>query len=82
MVLIELGWKSTVEFERQAECGIVIFPFYVDFLKEEDCDVFIYVNHQMTYKNPGNTVFYRCCLDQDSELRWAGLKAGLKTGQK
>lgn len=50
-----------MEFERKAECGIIIFPFYVDFLKEEDCDVFI-------YKNTGK-VFYHCCLDQDSELR-------------
>lgn len=46
-----------MEFERNAECGIVIFPFYVDFLKEEDCDVFISVDHQMTNKNAGKMCF-------------------------
>lgn len=46
-----------MEFERKAECGIIIFPFYVDFLKEEDCNVFIYMNHQMAYKNTGKKCF-------------------------
>lgn len=81
-VLIELDGKNTVEFERKAKCGIVSFPFYVDFLKEEDCDVFVYVNHQVTNKSTGKNVFHHCCLDQDSELRWADLEVELKTGQE
>lgn len=48
----------------------MIFPFYVDFLKEEDCDLFVCVNHQMTNKNTAKMSFIIAALSRI--LSWDG----------